>query len=209
MTRFFIDNREIAPPIDMSSLDLIVKHVQSTHLPANSVVRKIRVDGLPVISPDDSDRIPVIFDQIDKKQTVEIFTGTLTEIAAESIAEALSYLDRIESATPSLAESFRFCPGPGSFENLRQLCEGFYWLNMLLDKLESNFHVSLDAVVIEGVSAPQYHKKFISILKQLVESQESGDLVLISDLLEYEIVPFVAVWRDILRAVSAKIAMTQ
>jgi hypothetical protein len=82
-------------------------------------------------------------------------------------------------------------------------------MNMLLDRLVSNFQVRLDAVIIGGVPASQHHQKFISVLKQLIESQESGDLVLISDLLEYEILPLVGVWRELLRAVLNKANVAQ
>jgi hypothetical protein len=209
MTRFFIDNKEIDQPLDISSLSQILKQVESAHLPTNSVVKSIQIDGLPVTPSNCSDRVFEMSEQIEKRNTVEIFTGTLTEIANESIAEAMAYLDRIELATPSLAESFRFCPVPESYENLRQLCEGFYWLNMLMEKLEINFQIHLETMFISGVPAPQYHQKFISILKQLIESQETGDLVLISDLLEYEILPLVAIWREMLGAISTKMSVTQ
>jgi hypothetical protein len=146
-----------------------------------------------------------MLDRIDTRDKIEIFTGTLNEIASDSITEGLAYLDRIESATPSLAESFRFCPRQESFENLRQLCEGFYWLNLLLDRLKINFGINLETELIRGIAASEYHQKFISVLKQLIESQESKDYVLISDLLEYEILPLVSVWREMLGAISTRI----
>ncbi len=209
MTRFFIDNKEIAPPPDITSLSEVLKQVELEHLPPNFVVRKIQLDGLPVEANDFADKTYGNANRIDGRNTVEIFTGSLTDIAKESIEQAFAYLDRIEAATPSLAESFRFCPDAEAFENLRQLCEGFYWLNMLLDRLSASFQVDSETLIIRGVPAPHYHQKFISSLKQLIESQESGDLVLISDLLEYEILPLVAVWREMLVAISAKTKRTQ
>jgi hypothetical protein len=198
---------EITPPSDVSSLSQILKHVEASCLPPDSVVRQIQIDGLPFI-PDGSDTNHTeIFNQMEMREKVEIFTGTITEVANDSIAEALEYLDRIESATPSLAESFRVSPGPEAFENLRQLCEGFYWLNLLLDKLGTTFQANLKDCYIRDLSAPEYYQKFISVLKQLVESQENRDFILISDLLEYEILPLVPVWREILRFISQKVSM--
>lgn len=209
MTRFFVDNKEIAPPMDISSLSEVLKQVESVHLPANSVVRKIHIDGLPFAPGDLAEESAGNVDPIGSKNTVEIFTGTLLEIASESVGEAFAYLDRIEAAIPSLAESFRFCPSPESFENLRHLCEGFYWLNMLIDRLDASFRMQLETILIRGNPAPQYHQNFISVLKQLIESQEAGDLVVVSDLLEYEIAPMVAVWREMLGAIEAKMKRTQ
>jgi hypothetical protein len=209
MTRFFIDDKEIAPPLDLSSIDQVLKQLESAQLPANSVVRKIQIDGIPVEFNDRANESCQLLEPLGNRNTVEIFTGTIVDLANESIVEAIEYLNRIEDATPALAESFRFCPTTDSYGSLRQLCEGFYWMNMLLDRLVSNFQVRLDAVIIGGVPASQHHQKFISVLKQLIESQESGDLVLISDLLEYEILPLVGVWRELLRAVLNKANVAQ
>jgi hypothetical protein len=209
MTRFFVDNKEIAPPMDISSLSQILKQVESTHLPANSVVRKIHIDGLPFAPDGFAGESAGNLNTIASKNTVEIFTGTLGEIAQESVGEALAYLDRIEAAIPSLAEGFRFCPSSESFENLRHLCEGFYWLNMLIDRLDASFRMQLETILIRGIPAPQHHQNFISVLKQLIESQEAGDLVVVSDLLEYEIAPMVAVWREMLGAIEAKMKRMQ
>jgi hypothetical protein len=209
MTRFFIDDKEIAPPVDVSSMDQVLKQLESAHFPVNSVVRKIQIDGIPVEFNERAGEGRQLLEQLGNRNTVEIFTGTIVDLANESIAEALEYLNRIEDATPALAESFRFCPSQDCYGSLRQLCEGFYWMNMLLDRLAANFQVRLDAIIIGGVPAPQHHQKFISVLKQLIESQESGDLVLISDLLEYEILPLVGVWRELLRAVLKKANVAQ
>jgi hypothetical protein len=195
--------------LDVSSLGQILKEVEAAHLPPNTVVRKIQIDGFPLLPPDKPENPLGEFEHLERRERIEIFTGTLAEIANDSIAEALAYLRRIEDATPSLAESFRFSPSPDAFENLRQLCEGFYWLNLLMDKLETNFHVHLEEMIVLGTPAPEHHQKFIAVLKQLIESQRTGDFVLIADLLEYEILPLVPVWREMLEAISIKTRVMQ
>jgi hypothetical protein len=196
MTRYFVNEREIAPPLDISSLDQILKHVEGFHLPPNSAIRQIQVDGQPLISetyPDSGE----ILQQIENREKVEIFTGTVSEIAHDSIIEAIAYLNRIEAVTPSLSECFQNSPGPEAFGNLRQLLEGFYWINLLLDKLAASFHIEMDKGLVQGISIREHLEKFIAILKQLIDAQERGDFILIADLLEYEVIPIMPVWKDI------------
>jgi hypothetical protein len=209
MTRFYINDKEIAPPLDASSLNQVLRHIEDRHLPANSVIRKIQIDGFPLIPENLSNGQSKILDQIDTRDKIEIFTGTVTEIAQDSISEALDYLDRIETATPSLITSFQASPGQEAYENLRQLYEGFYWLNLLLDKLRTNFQFKLDEVLIQDIPAHEHHQKFVSILKLLIESQQKRDFVMISDLLEYEILPLVPVWREMFGIVLKKMSKTQ
>jgi hypothetical protein len=203
MTRYFLNEREIAPPLDISTLDQILKHVEDYHMPPNSVIRQINIDGNPLISdsfPDSGE----ILKQVENRNKVEIFTGTASEIAHESIVEALAYLDRIEALIPSLASSFQIYPGPESFENLRQLLDGFYWINILLDKLTVKFHLVLENCLVQGISIRDHIEKFIAILKQLIDSQQRGDFILTSDLLEYEVVPIVPIWKDMFRLLLKK-----
>jgi hypothetical protein len=209
MTKFFINDREIAAPPDVSSLGEILKQVEAIHLLPNTVVRKIQIDGLPLLPQGACESPSELLEPIVKREKVEIFTGTLAEIATDSIEQAFSYLNRIEAATPSLSESFRSSPNAEAFDSLRQLCEGFYWLNLLVDKLEANFQIQLEKEMIRGVPAAEHHQKFISVLKQLIESQEGGDFVLIADLLEYEFLPMVTVWREMLGIIAARTKVPQ
>jgi hypothetical protein len=209
MARFFINEREIAPPLDISSLDQILKHVEDIHLPPNSLIRQIYVDGLSLM-PDAFSRDPDgILQQMESRDKVEILTGTLWEIAHDSIIEAMAYLERIEAITPSLAASFQNSPGPGSFENLRQLYEGFYWLNLLLGKLETNFQMNFEKVFVQEMPVREHFEKFIAILKQLMDSQRRGDFALIGDLLEYEMLPLVPIWKEIFRCILQKVGVPQ
>ena len=203
MTRFYVDNREIQPPIDVSSLNQLLRHIEDVHLPPETVVRQIRIDGLPLnaVPAEQSD----FSCRIDQRERIEIFTGSFAEIARESIKDALQYLGRIEAAIPSLIKSFQDSPGPESFENLKQLYEGLYWLNLLLDKLKTKFQMDLNHHLIQGSPVSVHHQTFISVLKELIESQKKGDFSLVSDLLEYEILSLIPVWRELFGVVAGKL----
>jgi hypothetical protein len=204
MTRYFINEREIAPPLDISSLDQILKNVEGFDLPPNSVIRQIHIDGQPLIADSLSDA-GSLSRQMENREKIEIFTGTLSEIARDSIAEAIAYLARIEDVTHSLAICFQTAPGPEAFENLRQLLEGFYWINLLLDKLATSFHLAMNEFSVQGTAVGEHLNKFISILQQLIDSQERADFILIADLLEYEVIPMLPAWQEIFSHLFQKI----
>jgi hypothetical protein len=67
----------------------------------------------------------------------------------------------------------------------------------------------LDEVIVQGVPAGEHNKKFISVLKQLMDSQEKGDMVLISDLLEYEIAPMVPLWKEMFQIIADRTAVAR
>jgi hypothetical protein len=209
MTKFYVNEREISPPLDVTTLGIVLKQIEDDYLPPNSVVRQIQVDGIPVMPDDIPENASEMLQHLENREKIEFYTGTLAEIARDSIAEALDYLDRVEAATPSLASGFQISPGPESFESLRQLYEGLYWLNLLMDKLETSFHITFEDILIQDVPAKDHQQKFISVLKQMIDSHERGDFTLIADLLEYEILPLVPIWREMFNFVLEKANMSQ
>ncbi len=208
MTRFFLDQREIAPPFDVSSLNQVLKHVEAVHLCPNTVIRQVHIDGIPVLMPVAEEKSDFLF-EIARREKIEIFTGTVMEIARESIADALQYLDRVEAATPSLISSFQDCPGPEAFERMKELYQGLYWLIVLLSKLKTNFQIGIEDASIQGTLVTEHHNKFISVLKQMINSQEKKDFVLTADLLEYEILPLVPIWKEMLCITLEKLNASQ
>jgi len=202
MTRIFIDQCEIdIPPPAVSSLHSILKHVEEAHLKPNSVIRQIHIDGQPFVSQDLDNNPASALGGADENRRIEIVTGTLSEVAHESIAEAIDYLGRVETATPSLALGFRVSPGTETLEHLKQLYEGLYWLNILMDRLSVSFSISLDDLVLRGMTAREHHQKMITILKELISAHERKDNILVADMLEYEILPLVPICRDVFDAI--------
>lgn len=205
MARIYVNEGEIpSPPPGISSLDEILKHVESAYLRPNHVIRQVQVDGLPLFPDGLAANTFNLSEGTEKREKVEITTGSLREIAHDSLLEAISYLDRIEGVIPSLASSFQVYPGPEAFENLKELYTGFYWLNVLLDRLKTSFEIPFGNILLQGAPLREYHQRFISILRQLVDSQEKGDFVLVADLLEYELLPIIPVWKELFVGIAQR-----
>ena len=140
MTRVFLDSREIAIPPGSPLLNRILHHVEQVHLSPDSAVREIRINGIsPLPVPRGEPGLPL---KIGRDARIDLFTGPAREMAGESIRDALSFLDRIEAISPCLIESFEESPDPGSFEKLKQLWEGLYWLDILSERLKTDWKPS-------------------------------------------------------------------
>src|SRR5262245_12027717 len=146
MARLYIDQREIELPAPcFTSLDQVLKHVEESHLQPNTLIRQIQVDGLPLASEAFQDNPSSILHRIAERERIEIVTGTVWDVAQDSLREAVEYLGRVESISPELAATFRSAPRAEAFEQLKQLYEGFYWLNLLLDRLQTTFQLTLES----------------------------------------------------------------
>ena len=204
MTRYYVNGREIEIPQGFASFDQLLKHVEDRCLEPTEIIRKISVDGR-LFAPESLRGDGGDFGLTGESEKVEIVTGTLAEIAAESLAGAQDYLVKIENGAPALAAKFQDFPESEDFNNLGSLCEGFYFLSVLLDKLASGYQLKLDEITVRGVSVREQLMKFADIVKQLNEAQEKQEYLLIADTIEYEILPVVPVWKEVFEAVSQKI----
>jgi len=208
MTRCYVNGREVEIPSDFSAFDQKLKYVEDRFLEPSAIIREVHVDGIP-LAPESFRNDDGSYSRIRDCEKIEIFTGTLAEIAVESIIGAQEYLIKIENAVPALAVKFQDCPESEDFGNLRSLCEGFYFLSILLDKLAGGYQLKLDEIIVRGGSISEHLQKFAGIVKQLNEVQEKQEYLLIADTIEYEILPIVPVWKEIFEAISQKIGMAQ
>ncbi len=206
MPRLFVDDREIPfPLLGASSLDQVVRHIEDEHLKPDSVIRQIQVDGQPLAQDELTNNASHLLHALEEKERIEIFTGTVCDIAKDSIREAIAYLERIEAVTPSLVMDFQTSPGSAAFENLKQFYEGFYWLSILIGRLEHTFQVDPSSISVGGMTAHAQHLRFAAILRQLVEAQQTRDFIQIADLLEYEVLPTVPVWKEMFVLMEARL----
>jgi len=208
MTRYYVNNREVGIMPVFSSFDQMLKYVENQYLEPTAVIREIHVDGRP-LAPESFYDDDWSFGLTRELEKIEIYTGTLTDIAVESIEGALDYLIKIEQAAPALAVKFQDFPDFEDFTNLGSLCEGFFFLSVLLDKLATGYQLKLDEITVRGASVREHLQKFVGIVKQLNEAQEKQEYLLIADIIEYEILPVVPVWNEILKTVSRKISRVQ
>jgi hypothetical protein len=206
MTRFYLNRTEIpAPPAGISSLNQFLKHIEEKHLPPYLIIREVNLDGLPLAN-DYNVNDPALFrTQFEQSEKIEVMAATVGEIARDSIREALSFLERAQALTPSLAESFQLSPGHEAFDNFKELLNGFYWMNLLLDRLQTNFRIPLEEILIQDLTCKEHQHKFAALLKQLIDSLERADFILLSDLLEYEFLPLIQTWKEMFNKLIQKV----
>lgn len=207
MTRLYIDKREIAAlPPDMNSLDQVLKLVESNHLPGDMAIRQIEVDGHPLIR---NNRETGLHEDICDGEKIEIFTATLREVAVDAIREAVAYLERAESAIPSLSASLRILAEPEASSSLRQFYEGIYFINLLLQRLEQSFQVPFADLKTRSGSARDCCTKLAALLKEVIGAHGKQDFALLADLLEHAIGPLIPAFKEIFEAINARILMEQ
>jgi hypothetical protein len=202
MTRLYIDKQEIAQlPADLKSMEQVLKLVEEDHLPADMIIREIQLDGSPLLQDELAATLSEPMAHVD---TIEVFTSSLREVAADSIGEAIQYLERVEAAIPSLIAGLRARSESEVAGNLKQFYEGFYWIHLLLTRLEQSFGIPLREVKVGNGSAQEYCVRLAALLREVVGAHEKNDFGLLADLLEYEFFPLMPTCREIFAAIKGR-----
>jgi len=202
MTRLFVDAHEVPYPLaGFATVDEVVRHVEENHLPPDCVIRQINVDGNPLHVEELAGEARSGCGCIGSRNSIEVITGTIWEVAAESVEAAEEYLSRVEPAISRLAAAHRGTPDPRESACLCELYEGLFWLSLLVDRLESAFRVNLRGREVQGASFCEHHRRLSSIVARLIEAQEAGHHGETAILLESEILPLIPVWRMMFREI--------
>jgi flagellin-specific chaperone FliS len=185
MARFFSGGGENPFPFGASSICQILKQAEESGFAGGAVVPQALMGGSPRIPPE--------------------FPVALREVVYDTAAGALEYLDQVESIIPSLAMDFLDTPGLEAFQNLVQLYQGLHCVTVLMDMLTGSIRVNLEGVLLEGISVSEHRRRFISILKRLIDCQVKRDFSQIPELLQMEIAALLPVWKEMFGVVLKKI----
>jgi len=113
---------------------------------------------------------------------LKIVTKTIKEFVNEIFLSSEEYISRAKPQIDVLTVEFYRNPSSDSWNNFAQLLEGIQWLNDMIHTIDS------------VVEKPNNWTNFIKIkveldaeLENLEEAINNGDIVLIADILKYEI----------------------
>ena len=116
----------------------------------------------------------------------------LKQQSIEALESASDYLARMINAIPDIIKAYRIGELNKASSDMILLSEGLQWLNEVLN-LTKDFHK------IDNIEVKEIYFEFI-------EALENDDSVLLADLLEYELLPKIQHWENLLNEILANYA---
>lgn len=116
----------------------------------------------------------------------------LKQQAIEALESANDYLTKMINAIPDIIKAYRVGELNKASSDMILLSEGLQWLNEVFN-LTKDFHN------VNNIEIKEVYFEF-------VEAFENDDSVLLADLLEYELLPKIQHWKDILNESLASYA---
>lgn len=163
-------------------LDLIISKINAL----NSELGFLIVDGV-VVNDCYEEYLCEHMAEINK---IEVITDTLKNLVSNTINSAVDYISRAIPQILSLGDSFYSVPDEKTWSALADLFEGIQWIATMTSKIDGIGN--LDTFVVNYGIWNEYVKAVSILLNKLADlnaAMENRDMVLIGDILTYEIAP--------------------
>jgi len=194
--QIYVDEREekmeFPPGI---SLGGIIDQICNQRISDDRVITHIRVNGQELLEDEDGLLPDMPSEEID---SLELQTGFSQEMAFRGLLDAKDYLEKLNPGIEKTAELFRVGEESAAHEKYGLCLEGINWFIQVLEGARQVLGLDYKQMLFKGVSVQSHRENLDQIIREMSNSQSDQDWVLLSDLLEYELLPIMEGWKEIL-----------
>lgn len=126
---------------------------------------------------------------LDTVGTLEVRSEAVAKLVEECLNELDAAVPELPVACRSLAAVFQGEHPENGFEPFHELATIWQTIKTRERMVVNALNLSLDDLVVDGVSGITLHEEFNRHLEEAAEALQAGDCILLGDLLEYELAP--------------------
>jgi hypothetical protein len=184
-----IDGRESSLHINnFANLEELLISVQESHL-ENRIVTDVLVndENFSELYPHQAEDI-----DSDELRSIEIRSVPYDEMAMNVTEELYKVTDIINTGSRRVADLFRQADDNEALELFQDVLEVIRNFMGMVNVLRNDFSISVSSEFVEKVEQTS------ALLSEMSDVLENEDWILLSDLLEYELVPVCDAWKSII-----------
>ena len=171
----FLDNQKLDIQIEIAdTIDTIVKSVEEFAKNNGRVVVEVKVDGKD-LGELENKGIATIED-------IEFFTKSGRIIALEAIQEMNGYIERLKNGSKQLVDEINNGDGGKISQMTLDAIDGLEWIYNILYSIEN-----ISTINYTEIGFQKTFDKYQDIIRDILESLEDKDEMLLADLMEYEV----------------------
>ncbi len=120
---------------------------------------------------------------------LEVETGEVSKLAHDLIDSLEDFSGRLVTELARTAESFRMGNQEKAIEQYTRALDGVQLLNHTSEMVARNISFDAEQVLFEGKPSTDHFKKLAPVLEDMISAHKRDDIVLLADLIEYELIP--------------------
>jgi hypothetical protein len=143
---------------------------------------------------------------LERIETLRLTTANPKTLAQEALDSSQEQVKNLQQIAFRTGELFRLGDDLEANDSYSRLIEGLRWLVRGVDAMTGMMKIDRTIPLLEGKSADYYQRVLlIPILDSMFEAQKKEDWIALADALEYEFVPALKEWEQLLGALRDRI----
>ncbi|MCP5462088.1 MAG: hypothetical protein H7A34_02750 [bacterium] len=177
---------KIQPENELNLEDLMVRIQDSVHKQDQTqVIIDIKVDGKPLF---DSSRNIRSY-SLDSIKTIEVQTDNLIETIIRTLGTIKKDLPSLSEGMSNISTTLQAGNKEGALVQFSHICEEWRRIIQFLDNVSQLLQIDYSKLIFAEKTIDQANEELLLLLKDAKDSIEKDDLVMLSDLIEYELAP--------------------
>ncbi|MBH47607.1 MAG: hypothetical protein CME71_05505 [Halobacteriovorax sp.] len=184
-----VSNRSIN---NNATLSDVVNEILSESAHADQIISQICING-KALDVDQEDAIMPT--RVGQFESIDFRLQSNIELAFEALQSCNAYIDNIVAQIAELTAAYQECRTEESQQLFAEVIEITDLFIQLVSRIQKTLRSHLQEKWQKPHSVSQLEIHLLSILKAIVPAKEKNDLIMLCDLLEYELVDNLKQWK--------------
>ena len=170
----------------------VVNEILSENIYADQIISQISVNGKALnINEEDS----ILPSRVGQFESIDFRLQSNIDLAFEALQSCNAYIDNIIAQITELTAAYQECRVEDSNQLFAEVIEITDLFIQLVSRIQKTLRAHLQENWEKPRSVSQLEIHLLSILKAIVPAKEKNDLIMLCDLLEYELVDNLKQWK--------------
>ncbi len=176
-----------------STIHEVVGHIMTNTIDKNSVITSITIDGQKMDINKDKERFT---QPINSFQSIDFFVQSRKDMIINALSSCAEYIDVINENIAELSQLYAQNLLADANNKFGEIIEHIDFFVKLMAQIKNTIRNHFPTTIKESAIIQTLELHLTAILKSLVPAKEKDDIIMLSDLLEYELVDNLNQWKE-------------
>lgn len=175
-----------------STLNELMDLVQEKYAKNNEFFTEVLLDGVAV---SDSNELALLQTPVGQYNQIDFTLKTSIELAFDALETCSAHLDTLMTKVKETAELYRANKIDQANQNFIEITEILNLFIELITTIHQTLKVESDTELSTGKTLQELEIHMLSVVKALLPAKEKNDIIMLCDLLEYELIDNLTQWK--------------
>ena len=184
---------------DMKTVGDLLEKIKREKFMQNEFISKMEINGDVVDGPGQDE---VVVKPLSEVDSVSITTDTPTGVSLRTLTKVDDFLSSIGQLIEESADKFRLEDESVANQHFLQVVEALQTFVEIVSKVKVLNNLDFNEIECDSEPVSKREEALLNVFGSIHEVQKNKDWVGMADVLEYELIPIVSDWKEIIPILS-------